>query len=93
MTGTVLHNQPLAGCLPLHAPYSESHGILYRNNKEGRQIFNMLVKRGYDAGLRIESKNITTRAMLIEAIDACKRLDKYGLDQIIEWSCANLRHS
>ena len=52
----------------------------------------MLLKRGYDAQLRIDSKNVTTRAMLLEAIDTCEKLDKYGLDQIIEWSCAHPQH-
>lgn len=49
-------------------------------------IFNMLLKRGFDAGLRLESKTITTRAMLLQATDMCEKLNKFGLDEITVWS-------
>lgn len=88
LPGAILNNQPLAGRLPSHPPYTQTHGILYRNNKEGRMIFNMLLKRGFDAGLRLESKTITTRAMLLQATDMCEKLNKFGLDEITVWSCA-----
>lgn len=88
VTGTILNKQPLAGRLPFQQPYTQSHGILFRNNKEGRVIFNMLVKRGFDAGLRLESRTITVRAMLIEATATCQRLDLINLDQITIWTCA-----
>ena len=91
--GLVIHGAPLGGRLPLVSskPYSESHGVLYRNNKEGQAIFNMLVKRSFDAGLRIESRLITVRSLLIAATDLCRRAGLVGLDQITVWTCARYR--
>ena len=93
MEGLVIHHAPLGGRLPLVSskPYDESHGILYRNNKEGQAIFNMLVKRSFDAGLRIESRIITVRSLLIAATDLCRRAGLVGLDQITVWTCARHR--
>ena len=48
------------------------HGVLFRNKKDGRAVFQMLVRRGYDASLRVDGKTITIRILLLELTEKLK---------------------
>ena len=68
--------------------YPGVHGILYRNNKEGRLIFTMLLRRGYDCGLRYDGKLLTARKMLLDLCDTLKKECIIAIDRIYEWTYA-----
>ena len=90
LQGTLLRGRPLVGHLPTVKDENNglTYGILSRNNRESKEVFQMVAARGYDAAVRYNSSTTTVRQMLFTAIDVCAKLGITSLHAIEQWACA-----
>jgi len=68
-----------------HPPDGRMRAILARNNKEVRSVFNQLLKRDFDVGLRHEQNVITVRKTLLDMLLRCEKLGRLNLQAILAY--------
>ena len=66
-------------------PDGRMRAILARNNKEVRGVFNMLMRRDHDVGLRYEQNVITVRNLLLDMLQRCEKLGRVELDTMLQY--------
>ena len=90
LQGTLLRGRPLVGHLPTVKDENNglTYGILSRNNRESKEVFQMVAARGYDAAVRYNSSLTTVRQMLLSTVDECAKQGNISLHAIDQWACA-----